>query len=298
MSLKAPDEQTRETTAIGGPDGEDAFARWLAEVWDEEIDPPYARYFREILFQNLVLPERGQVLVAGCSTGAIIPDLYKQLSAVGQGRVIALEGRGPLLAKARALVSELDRRRVFLKGESIRKLRFADGVFSVVISNLSWMDLPQPGTALDEFYRVLIPGGKVALTLPLAGTLQEIYDLFAEAALKFDLPDVHRALEQQMKRRHPEKDEASQLLASIGFEDITIHEQEQTLDFSTGRAFFESVLVKALFEPRWRRVAEIETDRLFRYTREAIDTYFVGEPLSVRLVVGCLHGTKPAEAPG
>ncbi len=296
MSLDR-EQETRETNATGGPEDEDVFARWLAEVWDEEIDPPYGRRFREMLFRGLDLPSQGQVLVAGCSTGAIIPEVYERLDSAGKARVIALEARGPLLAKARSLVSELDRRRVFLKGESMRKLKFANDVFSVVLSNLSWMDLPEPGVALKEFLRVLTPGGRVALTLPLAGTLQEIYDLFAEVALKYDLPDMHRSLEQQMKRRHPEPDEALRLLERVGFVDASVRAEEHTLTFSGGRAFFESVLVKALFEPRWRRVTDGDTDELFTRTREAIDTYFVGEPLSVRLVVGCLGGRKPDEAP-
>jgi SAM-dependent methyltransferase len=295
MSITDYDEDTRETTtARAGAENDESFGLWLAEVWDEEIEPPFARRFWEMALEELTVPPKGQVLVAGCSTGAIIPVLFDQVVAAGQGRVIALEARGPLLAKARARVAELDRRRVFLKGESIRKLRFANEVFAAVVSSLSWMDLPEPGTALDEFYRVLVPGGQVTLAVPLEGTLQEIYDLFSEVALKYDLPDVSKALEAQRNERHPSDDDAKQLIEGVGFRDVTLRFEERSLTFSTGRAFFESVLVKALFEPRWREVAGEDTNDMFRYTREAIDTYFVGEPLTVGLIVGCLTGRKPA----
>jgi SAM-dependent methyltransferase len=289
-----PEEDTRETTGAVGPGGEEAFATWLAEVWDEEIEPSYARRFWEMALASLQIPEKGQVLVAGCSTGAVIPALFEQIEVVGQGRVVALEARGPLLAKARARVAELDRRRVFLKGESIRKLRFADGVFSAIISSLTWMDLPEPGMALREFFRVLAPGGQVALGVPLEGTLQEIYDLFAEVALKYELPEVHKSLEQQRMRRNPSVTDAKGLLEGVGFVDVDVRHEEQTLAFSSGRRFFDSVLVKALFEPHWREVAGDAADHLFRSTREAIDTYFVGDPLSVAVVVGCIRGRRPA----
>ena len=286
-------EETRETVGAGGPEEEDAFGRWLAEVWDEEVEPPYARRFWEALLAALTLPERGQLLVAGCSTGALIPALYERLETAGQARIVALEARGPLLAKARARVAELDRRRVFLKGESLGRLRFADSVFAGVVSSLTWMDLPEPGLALEEFLRVLVPGGQLALAIPLEGTLQEVYDLFAEVALKYDMPDVARDLERESKRRHPSVIEARLLLEGVGFENIEVRSEPATLVFSTGRSFFDSVLVKALFEPRWRRIAGGSTDDLFRHTREAIDTYFVGEPLSVSLSVGVMTGHRP-----
>jgi SAM-dependent methyltransferase len=273
-------------------DGDTSFNQWLADVWDEEVEPPYGKRHWELILEHLRMPERPQVLVAGCSTGAIIPVLLRLMEPPDQGRVIALEAQGPLLEKARQRVAEYDRRRVFLKGESMRKLRFADNVFDVVLSSLTWLDLPEPGVALKEFYRVLGPGGQVALGLPLRGTLQEVYDLFAEVALKYDLPDVHRALEALMKRSHPEEAEARALLEGVGFDDVMVWSQDFEMGFSSGREFFDSVLVKALFEPRWRKVAGEMTDPLFGRTQETIDTYFAGEPFLVRLAAGCVIGVK------
>lgn len=274
-----------------------SFARWLADVWDDDIEPRYARHHWELILQHLELPPRPQVLVAGCSTGAIIPALLRQMPALEQGRVIALEGRGPLLAKARARVEDYNRRRVFLRGESMRKLKFAAGVFDEVISSLSWLDLPEPGVALEEFHRVLIPGGQLSLGLSLRGTLQEIYDLFAEVTLKYEMPEVHRALEEQMKRRHPDEAEAHILLEGVGFEDVVVHSHEVEMTFRPDEDFFSTVLVKALFESRWRNATGDFGDELFKHTREAINTYFGSEAFQVRLVAGCITGTKPGFEP-
>lgn len=290
------DEKTREIASPSAEEGrveDDAFVRWLADIWDDEVEPPFAKYHWDLMLEHLELPQRPQVLVAGCSTGAIVPALLQMMDPPDQGRVIALEAQPAMLEKARQRVAECDRRRVFLKGESMRKLRFADSVFDVVLSSLAWLDLPEPGVALKEFYRTLAPGGRVALGLPLRGTMQEIYDLFAEVALKYDLPDVHRVLEQQMKRRHPEEAEARRLLEGVGFHFVNVVAREHEMGFSGGHDFFDSLLVKALFEPRWRKVAGEYADALFSHTRAAIDTYYASEPFPVRLVTGCAVGVKP-----
>jgi SAM-dependent methyltransferase len=291
------EDSTLETAHPEPGDGRgatSAFTRWLADVWDDEVEPIYAGHLWNLILEHLEMPARPQILVAGCSTGAIIPALLRAMDPPNQGRVIALEAEGPMLEKARQRVAECDRRRVFLKGESMRKLKFADRVFDVVISNMSWLDLPEPGAALREFFRVLGPGGVVALGLPLRGTLQEVYDLFAEVALKHDLPDVHRVLEQQTKHMNPDEAEARRLLEGVGFQLVSVHSRDHEISFSSGRDFFESVLVKALFQPRWATVARNHIDALVEHTRSAIDTYYAGDPFLVRLVAGCVCGVKPA----
>ncbi len=274
-----------------------SFARWLADVWDDEVEPRYARHHRELILEDLELPPKPQVLVAGCSTGAIIPALLRQMNPPDQGRVIALEARGPLLAKARSRVEEYDRRRVFLRGESMHKLKFATGVFDVVVSSLTWIDLPEPGVTLQEFFRVLLPGGQLSLGLSLRGTLEEIYDLFAEVALKYELPEVYRTIEEQMKRRHPEETEAIALLRRVGFENVRVQSRELTITFLPDEDFFSAALVKALYEGRWRKAAGDRAEELFKHTRESINTYFGSESFSVRLVNGCLTGSKPGFDP-
>jgi SAM-dependent methyltransferase len=287
------DSGRRDDAGAVHDEAEGSFARWLADVWDDEIEPRFARQHWELLLEHLNLPPKPQVLVAGCSTGAIIPALLRHLPSTDQGRVIALEARGPLLAKARARVEDYDRRRVFLRGESLRKLKFAAGVFDVVVSSLAWLDLPEPEVALMEFFRVLIPGGQVALAFPMRGTLQEIHDLFAEVTLKYEMPEVHRRLEEQMKRRHPDEAEARQMLLDLGFQDVEVHSRELEMTFRPEEEFFSSALVRALFESRWRQAAGGDADELFRHTRAAITTYFGSEAFQVRLVAACLTGTRP-----
>jgi len=287
------DEPLAGGLSQGARDGDSDFSAWLAEVWDDEIEPIYAKHHWELIRDNVTLPPRAQVLVASCSTGALIPELLRRMAPNENGRVIALEARGPLLAKARERISEYDRRRVFLRGESIGKLKFADDVFDIVASSLTWLDLPEPGMALREFFRVLNPGGQVSLALPLRGTLQEVFDLFAEVTLKYEQPEVHRKIEEQMKRRHPEEAEAIKLLEGVGFEDVNVEARELEMVFPAGRPFFESVLVKALYESRWRNAAGDFADKLFRQTHSAIETYFGSDTFHVRLVAGCVNGYKP-----
>jgi SAM-dependent methyltransferase len=274
-------------------EGQSEEERWLAEVWDEEIVPHYSGPHLELLLRGLHLPPRAQVLVAGCDTGSIIPGLLKQMETTDQGRIIALEERVALLNKARIRTADCDPRRVFLRSEPLQSLKFADNVFDVVISNLVWLDLADPGAALREFFRVLTPQGRLLLAFPTQGTFEEVFDFFAEVTLKHELPAVQRNLDALRRRCFPAVVEIHHALEAIGFRDVTHDTEDSKISFSSGKAFIEAPLVRGLFEPRWREAAGEQTDMLLACTQETIDTYYDGEPYTVQLVAAMTSGIKP-----
>ena len=274
-------------------EGQSEEERWLAEVWDKEIAPQYSGPHRKLLLRDLHLPPRAQVLVAGCATGAIIPRLLKGMENTDQGRIIALEARAALLNRARIRTADCDPRRVFLRSEPLQSLKFADNVFDVVVSNLVWLDLADPGSALREFFRVLTPQGRLLLGFPAQGTFQEIFDFFAEVTLKHELPTVQRNLDALRRRCFPAATEIHNALEAIGFGDVTHAEEEHQLTFASGQAFVDSALVRGLFGPRWHEAAGEQTDMLLARTQETIDTYYDGEPCTVQLVAAMASGVKP-----
>ena len=151
------------------PDRHDIVKRQVAAHWerraprfDEDfghsIRTPAERAAWDRLL-DLVLPARRAVdaLDAGCGTGF----LSLELAARGH-RVTAVDFAPAMLAEARRKAAE--------RGASIRfeeadaeQLPFASGSFDLASSRHLLWTLPHPEAAIDEWIRVLRPGGRLVI---------------------------------------------------------------------------------------------------------------------------------------
>ena len=101
----------------------------------------------------------GRVLEVGVGTGLSLPT-YNRAS-----RVVGIDISEPMLAKARARVRRLGLGNVdTLVVMDAERLDFADASFDVVVAQYVVTAVSDPEAALDEFARVLKPGGAIILT--------------------------------------------------------------------------------------------------------------------------------------
>jgi phosphatidylethanolamine/phosphatidyl-N-methylethanolamine N-methyltransferase len=98
------------------------------------------------------------VLEVGVGTGISLPDYGRTT------RLYGVDISEPMLRKARERVTELKLTNV--EGLSVMDaadLSFPDGSFDVVVAQYVITTVPEPEAALDEFARVLRPGGEIVL---------------------------------------------------------------------------------------------------------------------------------------
>jgi phosphatidylethanolamine/phosphatidyl-N-methylethanolamine N-methyltransferase len=133
-----------------------AYGRW-APVYDAVFGPVFKRG-REAAVQAA---ERigGRILEVGVGTGLSLP------SYSTKSRVIGIDISQPMLAKARERVQ----RHKLSQVEGIRvgdaeNLDFEDESFDVLVAQYVVTAIPHPERALDEFVRVVRPGGEIILT--------------------------------------------------------------------------------------------------------------------------------------
>ena len=101
----------------------------------------------------------GRVLEVGVGTGISLPKYSRDT------RLVGIDISEPMLAKARKRVVELDLRNVeTLAVMDAERLDFADESFDVVVAQYVVTAVPHPEAALDEFLRVVKPGGEIVLT--------------------------------------------------------------------------------------------------------------------------------------
>jgi phosphatidylethanolamine/phosphatidyl-N-methylethanolamine N-methyltransferase len=156
-----------------------AYARW-APVYDLV----FGTVFERGRAAAIAAAERvgGRILEVGVGTGISLPD-YKRTT-----RLCGVDISAPMLEKAAERVRELGLTNVEgLFVMDAEKLEFPDASFDVVMAQYVVTTVPNPEATLDEFARVLKPGGEIVLVSRVGAELglrKSLEKWFAPAARK------------------------------------------------------------------------------------------------------------------
>jgi len=132
-----------------------AYDRW-APVYDLTFGP----VFRRGRSASIAAAERigGRILEVGVGTGISLPDYSPRSTVFG------VDISESMLRKAHKRVAELGLRNVEgLAVMDAQHLDFPDASFDVVVAQYVITAVPNPEATLDEFARVLKPGGEIVL---------------------------------------------------------------------------------------------------------------------------------------
>ena len=124
----------------------------------------------------------GRILEVGVGTGISLPDYSRT------NRLCGVDISEPMLRKAQERVTELGLTNVEgLWVMDAEHLSFPDASFDVVVAQYVITTVPNPEATLDEFARVLKPGGEIVLVSRVgaeAGLRRALEHWFAPAARK------------------------------------------------------------------------------------------------------------------
>lgn len=258
-----------------------------AALYDAHVVPRYSALFGRLLLAALPAGQRLQVLDIGCGTGYPALEVLRRLGE--GGRVIAIDPDAALVDVARRRALEEANRRIFFKVEALEKLSFGDQVFDAVIGNLAMTALESPEDALVEMRRVLVPGGRLLLTQALAGTWEEVNDMFREIALRTDDAALASRLD-RLSAHYPSASTLEAMVDAAGFHDITVTCEEVQLTFPSAADIFTDPALRFVALPEWRWVAGLSerSERILDEVRRSLDIYFGGGPLSLRVSAGLI----------
>ena len=134
---------------------EKAYARW-APVYDMV----FGKVFDRGRQASIAAAERigGRILEVGVGTGISLPDYSRSNKLTG------IDISEPMLRKAKQRVRQHSLTNVdVLSVMDVSHLAFPDNSFDVVVAQYVITAVPDPEAALDEFARVLKPGGEIVL---------------------------------------------------------------------------------------------------------------------------------------
>jgi ubiquinone/menaquinone biosynthesis C-methylase UbiE len=269
----------------------------LAQIYDDEVLPIWSMRFGRMLLRKIEAPPpKAMVLDVGCGTGYPALELLTKLD--DHSRIIAIDCASELLNVARRKAGDLSGRRIFFRTETVQsKLSFAADVYDLVVANDSLWEFDEPRAALNDFVRVCKPGGRVLVTMPLAGSWGEFYDIYREVLVKHDHHEILHKLDEELQR-YPEPAQAREWLEEAGLTDVAVDTEEFDLLFRSAREFFFAPIVEYGPLPQWKEISgKGETmQEIFWHIKEAIDAYFGDRAFSVSIRAGCLVGRKPLES--
>ena len=156
-----------------------AYARW-APVYDLV----FGAVFERGRHAAIAAAERigGRILEVGVGTGISLPDYSRA------NHICGVDISEPMLVKARERVAKLDLTNVEgLWVMDAEHLTFPDESFDVVVAQYVITTVPNPEATLDEFARVLKPGGEIVIVSRVgaeAGLRRSLEKWFAPAARK------------------------------------------------------------------------------------------------------------------
>lgn len=138
--------------------------------------------------ERLALPPNGTVLDVGCGTGA---SALPAAQAVGpNGSVIGVDLSARLLDRARDKARALGLSNIEFRCDDMTSLGYPDGCFDAVVSVFSIFFVPDMEGLVRELWRMVRPGGKLAVTTWGPRMFEPAYSRWL-TAIQQERPDLY-----------------------------------------------------------------------------------------------------------
>ena len=264
-----------------------------ARLYEEQVFPLIGQRLVEHLLDGVEARPQAQILQLRCGLGGAIADLLQRLDP--SCRIVDLEASPVLVDRARARVAALQfGSRVLFRPHGQGPLPFDQASFDLVMANVALSDLARPEEFLDDLFRVARPGAEVRVATLLRGTWMEFTDVYRDVLVRLGREDALASL-RGYAASFPEAATVAHHLAHAGFVETHGRREHWELMFRSAREFFYAPVIEFGPLARWKQIAGKgpEVQDTFLAVKQAIDTYFAGQPFSVSIEAGVFTAKKP-----
>ena len=231
---------------------------------------PWARALVE-----LAALRRGErVLDLACGTGLVARLAAPQVGSTGQ--VTGLDFNAGMLAVARSLAPPSGAPIKWVEGSAVA-MDFPDASFDVILCQQGLQFFPDKLAALREMHRVLVPGGRVLLSVwKSAGPYNIAVGEAVERHAGAEAASKYRA-----SRRVPDADALHRMLAEARFHDVQVRPAMMTIRLPPIEGFVLSHLSASPVAGAIAALSDGERTALARQVKVALQAYADGDGVAV-----------------
>jgi arsenite methyltransferase len=177
---------------------------------------------------------------------------------------------------------------------SAANMPFEDNSIDLIVSNLGINNFDEPAAVFRECYRVLKPGGKLALTTNLNGHWQLFYDVFEEAIVDLSLHSVLDKLREHVAHRGT-VERISMLFEDAGMEVSNSIIDSFEMRFMDGTAFLNHHFIKLGWMASWKAlIPEASWVSIFTTIEEKLNAHAESRgQLTLWVPMAFIEGQKP-----
>lgn len=199
-----------------------------------QAGPPIFSISAQRLLELLSLEPGDRLLDVGCGTGAVAIPAAKQVGPSGQ--VTATDYSPGMVAEVEREAKKRRLSNITCACMEAQNLEFPDNTFDALTCGLALFFFPDMKRALAEMRRVLVPGGKLGLSLWGKGAIVPPWPILGEMIKEYGLrPVVPNPIAWKPPDIEP-------LLTSAGFSPIEVVEERYDLPFREASEVWEFTL--------------------------------------------------------
>ena len=253
------------------------------EIYENTMVPLWFGRWAEALIGLVSLNDGDNVLDVACGTGITTRLARREVGE--KGRVTGLDINAGMLAKARELASGMDI--AWMESDVVETGLPSDG-FDVIISQHGFHYFPDQPAALEEFFRVLAPSGRIAMSIWDGHSAYT--DALCSAVEKFISPEI--AKKQRSQRETPSPDTLIGSLSNAGFQNAGVTPQELLIKVPLAEQFVPLHLGSMPIANAFLNLPDDAKGALVADVAQALKGHVIGDKIVYPDAVNVVTGSK------
>lgn len=253
------------------------------EIYESTMVPLWFGRWAKELVDLVPLAPGARVLDVACGTGVTTRLVKREVG--DQGRVVGLDINAGMLARAERLSSGLG---IEWMESDVGEIALPSQSFDAVISQHGYHYFPDKPGALKEFHRLLVPSGRIALSIWDGHSAYTA--AICKAVAAHISPEI--AAKQHAQRVTPTAEALIEQLSSAGFRDVEVVRQELLIEVPRAAEFVPLHLSSMPIAAAFHGLEAEAKNALIEDVGAAMETYVRGDGLAYPDAVHVVRGLR------